>query len=143
MKNAILVALASLLMVPAAQAIELQDLDKVQSFENFTTEEMLDFSDLEDTLMEAEMGINNHGHRRPVKCVARNRRGIRFIGEAPRVPMAQRRAMRKCRNASMRPGTCRIIRCRQARRPGHGPHGNDNLDTFIDIINIIGDLANK
>jgi hypothetical protein len=63
-------------------------------------------------------GRGDRGRRGTVKCVAKNRRGARYVSRAPRKRMARRRAMRQCRQDSWRPGSCYIARCNR-RGGGH------------------------
>lgn len=127
MKKLVIIAITFLMTAPAV-AFDQADLDNIGSFEEIVDNPNFDFEGFSNDGVD---NVENFLGKRKFRCVAENRRGRRFVAKAKVRRRARRRALRKCRNNSKRPGTCYIVRCK---RKG-GKFGE-----FIDIIDGIGGL---
>ena len=120
-----LIILLSFLMISPAMSFDQNDLDQINSFSELAEEPAFDFGDFS---TEGAQEVEAFLDRRRFRCVARNGRGDRFRAQGRRPRQARRRAMRRCRNNSRRPRSCRIVRCN--RRGGA-------LNDIINIIDLI------
>lgn len=129
MKSILLVILASFVMTPA-MAIDQNDLDQLNSFQDVV--ENIEFDS--EGFQGEELVDNIFFGRRNFRCIAENGRGMEFRGKGDNRRMARRRAMMKCRRNSRRPRSCEVVSCR--RKGG-------KLNDFLDLIELIDQLSKK
>ena len=108
-----------------AFAFNVQAENDVRVFEDFSTQEALDFDDqldleefLDLDLQEDSVAAGLFKKKKRWKCVARNGRGARYVGKSKKKRKARRKAMRECRHDSWRPKSCRIVRCKKKKSIG-------------------------